>query len=108
MHFSQEQTKAIDKEDAPVTGWEWFCEHGQTSGHWDSAEAALSINALELKAELFALQVFASDKCSLHVRLMMDNTTAVTRIYKMGTRYSNTCDRVTKQSHKADMGILHC
>ena len=108
MHFSQEQTKAIDKEDAPVTGWECFCEHGQTGGRCDSTEAALSVNALELKAELFASQVFASDKYSLHVCLMMDNTTAIAQLYKMGTRYSNTCDRVTKQSHKADMGILHC
>ena len=48
MHFSQEQTKAIDKEDAPVIGWEWFCEHGQTGGHCDSTEVTLSINAFEL------------------------------------------------------------
>ena len=73
--------------DASLTGWGCSSEHGRTGGHWDSTEVAVSINALELKAGLFALQVFVSDKCSLHLRLMKDNTTAVICVNKMGTRY---------------------
>ena len=83
--------------DASLSGWGCSSEHGRTGGHWDSTEVAVNINALELKARLFALQVFASDKCSLHVRLMMDNTTALACVNKIGTSHSNTCHSVTKQ-----------
>ena len=43
------------------------------------------------------MQVFASDKCSLHVHLMKDNTMAVTCVNKMGTSHSDTCHCVTEQ-----------
>ena len=56
--------------DAFFTGWGCSSEHGRTGDHWDSTEVAVSINALELKAGLFALQVFASDKGSLHACLI--------------------------------------
>ena len=82
--------------DASLTGWGCSCEHGTTGGHWDSTEVAVSVNALELKARLFALQIFASDKCNHHVRLMMDNTTAVEYVNKMGTSHSDTCHSVTQ------------
>ena len=83
--------------DASLTGWGCSSEHGRTGGHWDSTEVAVSINALELKAGLFALQVFASDKCCIHVRLLMDNTTAVACVNKMGTSHSDTCHNISKQ-----------
>ena len=83
--------------DTSLTGWGCPCEHGRTGGHWNSTEVAVSINALELKAGLFALKVFASDKCSLHVCLMMDNTTAVEYVNKMGTSHSDTCHNISKQ-----------
>ena len=82
--------------DASLTGWGCSCEHGRTGGHRDSTEVAVSINTSELKAGLFALQIFASDKCNHHVRLMMDNTTAVEYVNKMGTSHSDTCHSVTQ------------
>ena len=83
--------------DTSLTGWGCSSEHGRTGGHWNSTEVAVSINALELNAGLFASQVFASDKCSLHVRLMMDNTTAVACVNKMGTSHSDPCHGIPKQ-----------
>ena len=56
--------------DASLTGWGCSCEHGRTGGHRDSTEVAVSINTSELKAGLFALQVFANDKGSLHACLI--------------------------------------
>ena len=83
--------------DASLTGWGCSSVHGRTGGHWGSTEVAVRINAFALKAGLFALQVFANDKCSLHMRLMMDNTTAVACVNKMGTSHLDTCHSVTKQ-----------
>ena len=52
---------------------------------------------LELKAGLFALKSFASNMRNIHLRLMMDNTTAVGCVNKMGTSHSVLCNEVTKE-----------
>ena len=56
----------------------------------------MSINALELKAGLFGLQSLLPSTCR-HVRMMMDNTTAVACVNKMGTSHSKHCNMITKQ-----------
>ena len=82
--------------DASLTGWGCYCESGRTGGHWTSEEAEQSINVLELKAALFALRTFASEKKGIHLRLMSDNTTAVACVNKMGTNHSRLCNAVAK------------
>ena len=82
--------------DASLTGWGCSCEIGKTGGHWDHVEAQNNINVLELKAALLALQSFVKDKSDLHIRLMMDNTTAVACISKMGTSHSIACNLFTQ------------
>lgn len=82
--------------DASLTGWGCYCELGKTGGHWKNSELGVSINALELKAGLFALQTFASDKLNIHLRLMMDNTCAVSCVNKFGTSHSDICNSITK------------
>lgn len=44
----------------------------------------MRINALELKAILFALQAFSRELCGTHVKVFCDNTTAVTCVNVMG------------------------
>ena len=73
---------------ASLTGWGCSCETGRTCGHWDYTEAQSNINVLELKAALLALKSFAREKANIPVRLMMDNTTAVACVSKMGTSHS--------------------
>ena len=63
--------------DASLTGGGCSCKYGNTGGHWIQSESEQHINVLELKAGLFALKSFASDMRNIHLRLMMDNTTAV-------------------------------
>ena len=46
---------------------------------------------------MLALQSFAREKANIHVTLMMDNTTAVTCVSKMGTSHSVQCNAVTKE-----------
>ena len=83
--------------DASLTGWGCSCELGRTGGQRNHAEAHSSINILELKAALLSLQSFVREKLNIHVRLMMDNTTAVACVPKMGTSHSDKCNTVTKE-----------
>ena len=75
--------------DASLTGWGCSCELGRTGGQWNHAEAQSSINVLELKAVLLSLQSFVREKFNIHVRHMIDNTTAVACVSKMGTSHSD-------------------
>ena len=82
--------------DASLTGWGCSCSAGKTGGHWNNIEAQAHINVLELKAGFFALKSFIADKQNIHVRLFMDNTTAVACIENRGSVRSVECDIVTK------------
>ena len=68
--------------DASLLGWGASCDLGQTGGHWLVTETAMSFNVLELKAGLFGLQSLLPSTCR-HVRMMMDNTTAVACVNKI-------------------------
>ncbi|CAB4031124.1 Hypothetical predicted protein, partial [Paramuricea clavata] len=53
-------------------------------GLWSQTERLLHINCLELLAGGFALKSFLKSKCNIHVLLLMDNTSAISYINKMG------------------------
>ena len=80
--------------DASTTGWGAALGEQSTGGHWSPAEAELHINALELKAALFALQSFKHHLNGKHVEFMIDNTTAVCIINNMGTSHSDHCHSI--------------
>ena len=50
----------------------------------------MHINCLELLGGTFAVKTFAKQSQNLHIRLQMDNTTAVSYINKMGGTRSRT------------------
>ena len=52
------------------------------------------INLLELLAAYFALKSFRTLLANKHVKVMMDNTTAVAVITNMVTNHSHTCNVV--------------
>ena len=70
--------------DASLKGWGAVCQGVHTRGLWTPEESLLHINALELKAALFALRAFSNDRRKIHVHLRMDNRTAVAYLLKMG------------------------
>ena len=74
--------------DASLTGWGCSCENRSNRWSLGLYIAQSNINVLELKAALLALQSFVREKVNIHVRLMMDNTTAVACVSKMGTSHS--------------------
>ena len=75
-------TQLTISSDASPLGWGASCHGTQTGGNWNPLESKLHINMLELKAAFFGLRCFAQD--NLHIKLLIDNTTALAYIANMG------------------------
>ena len=80
---------------ASLTGYGSTCNGVTTAGRWVPEEARFHFNYLELKAALFALQSFQKSLGGKHVRIMMDNTTAIACVSHMGTSHSDACNDIT-------------
>ena len=95
-HVSRENGRSIQQQpptffiesDASNTGWGARCGQLRTRGQWSQSETQLHINCKEMLAALLALQTFARDLKGVHVRLRVDNTTAVCYINRMGGTHS--------------------
>ena len=70
--------------DASLAGWGASCGGQSANGQWSILEAHNHINYLELLAAVYALQAFVPNLRDIHVRLKLDNSTAVAYINKMG------------------------
>jgi len=76
--------------DASSTGWGAVSDIASTRGLRSARERDMHINELELRAALFGLRCLAQDLQNCSVLLLIDNTTAVAYINKMGgIRYSH-------------------
>ena len=82
--------------DASLTGWGAVFENESTGGSWSTAEKTNNINALELLAVFFGLKCYAKNANNIHIRIMADNTTAVSTINHMGTCHSDICNTIGK------------
>ncbi len=71
--------------DASLSGWGAWCGDLSTGGDWSEAERQEHINWLELQGAYLALMTFGSSWSHCHVRVMLDNTTAVACIQKYGS-----------------------
>ena len=60
-----------------------------TGGCWDPEEADRHINLLETTAVFLGLQSFSDQVSDKHVKVLVDNTTAMACINQMGTWHSN-------------------
>ena len=83
--------------DASKLGWGAVLGSQSTGGLWSSTENQTHINYLELLAVFLGLQTFCSSQHDCHIRLMIDNTTAVAVINHMGTSHSDSLNRLTKE-----------
>ena len=70
--------------DASLTGWGGKVQSITTGGHWVFHEDS-HINVLELKAALLTLKSLCRSDKNIHIRLHMDNTTAVACVNKCGS-----------------------
>ena len=71
-------------------------EGRQTEGLFTASESDLHINVLELRAVYFGLQALCYKLVDIHIRLLIDNTTAVSTINNMGSCRSIQCDNEVK------------
>ena len=78
--------------DASLSGWGGVCNGNATGGAWLPDEGDHHINFLEIKAAFFTLKSFSGIVEGKHVRLLLDNSTAVACIAKMGTSHSPLCN----------------
>ena len=69
--------------DASLLGWGASAQGESTGGLWSTQERQSHINVLELQGGAFALRSLVRES-HLHIRLMMDNTTAISYINHMG------------------------
>ena len=70
--------------DARLDGWGGTNGRVDVGGRWTESELPTHINALELQAAKLTLLALAKDCHDVHVRLMVDNTTAASYINKWG------------------------
>lgn len=72
--------------DASNTGWGGIIDGlHRTRGQWSRDELDKHINIKELQAAFFMLQAFCSGFVNTHVRLKLDNTTAVACFNRMAS-----------------------
>ena len=85
--------------DASLVGWGASYNNKSTGGAWLPDEKQLHINILELKAIFFALRTFCKEEKfgNEHIKILSDNTTAISCINKMGTSHSLGCHYQTVQ-----------
>jgi len=70
--------------DARLIGWGAVSGSLSASGRWSQSESEHHINNLELLASFHSLQCYVSNLRSIHVRLAVDNSTAVAYINNWG------------------------
>ncbi|CAB4025485.1 Transposon Tf2-6 poly, partial [Paramuricea clavata] len=80
--------------DESKIGWGGVLDGTTCGGHWSPQESEEHINCLELRAALFSIQSLTPDRSNTHIRLKIDNTTAVAAINHMGTSHSIQCNNV--------------
>ena len=80
--------------DASPLGWGAAFGNITRNGKWLPSELSYHINTCELLAAYFALNCFISDVKNKHIKLMIDNTTAVAVINHMGTSHSDDCNSI--------------
>ena len=78
--------------DASTTGWDGVLEDNSTGGQWTPNESLYHINYFEILAVLTTLKSFHNNVKDKHVRVLIDNTTAVATLNHMGTSHSRDCN----------------
>ena len=95
--FTRESPNHTLTTDASMDGWGAVFGTRSTGGLWAAHEARNHINYLELLAVFLGLQVFCQSLNNTHIRLMIDNTTAVAVINHMGTCHSDALNTLSKK-----------
>ena len=80
--------------DASLHGWGGALDNVSTGGQWSAEEFVENINYLELRAAFLVIKTFHKEVANKHVKIMIDNTSAVSIINNMGTCKSEICNDI--------------
>ncbi|XP_068690138.1 uncharacterized protein [Montipora foliosa] len=85
--------------DSSLKGWGGVIEGtpNVTGGRWSYQESKFHINYLELKAILLVLQFLCNHMQCCHIKLLCDNTTALSYTRNMGGTKSRVCNEMTRE-----------
>ena len=85
--------------DSSLKGWGGVIEGtpNVTGGRWSYQESKFRINYLELKAILLVLQSLCNHMQCCDIKLLCDNTTAVSYVRNMGGTKSKVCNEMTRE-----------
>ena len=86
--------------DTSKVGWGANLGTHRINGRWDETEAVLHINILELMAVEIAILAFCKNEHKKHVRLMIDNMTAVSYLQNMGGIKFPECNKLSRNIWK--------
>ena len=75
--YTNSPTRSSDRNRCITTGLRGRMQKNKDRGLWSQNERRLHINCLELLAGAFAVKCFTKNQICLHVRLRLDNTTAI-------------------------------
>ena len=94
--ISHGQPSHVLTTDASLTGWGAVYERSSTGGFWSDEEKLHHINYLELLALFLGLQTYCKILHNTHIRVYLDNTTAIAVINHMGTSHSQQSNALGK------------
>lgn len=80
--------------DSSGSAWGGIYKDKRTGGPWSAEEKEMHINEKELLAAFFTLKCFCGDMTDCHIRLEIDNTTAVAYVNNQGGRRKHLHDMV--------------
>jgi hypothetical protein len=83
--------------DASKQGWGAALNGLSTGGQWSISERHSHINILEIKAAFLGIKSMCSEVRDKHIRILVDNVTAVAYINDMGGMNSPQCNLIGRQ-----------
>ena len=96
--ITRDKPCTVIRTDASGFAWGAVMSNGlSTQGMWTDDERKEHINVLELKACMLGVQSLCRELSNCHVRVELDNTTAVAYINNMGGTHSQACNCVTRE-----------
>ena len=95
-HITHGNSEITIHTDASLQGWGEVLDDTEIGGRWDSSESQYHINYLELLAISLALKSFLHLIKNRHIKVMTDNSKAVSYITNMGGTKSKDCNEVSK------------
>lgn len=96
-HISHGNPEISIQTDASLQGWGAVLNKHEIGGRWSEDESQNHINYLEILAILLAIKSFIHLIRNKHVKILTDNSTAVSYISQFGGTKSPDCNKVARQ-----------